>query len=131
MSGIIHVDNNLHIISARAEVRTLARTLGFNTVEQARISLATSSLAYIMDLGGRYDGQIRFSSLHENGAMTLQVICVAYCRDTPLDLEQVKARELSKVRQMVDELHIEALPSKDVQVIILKRREGKEDAVVA
>ena len=40
----IHIDTELDLISARMRVRNLARSLGFNPPDQARISLATSSL---------------------------------------------------------------------------------------
>ena len=122
MSATIHVDSNLHIISARAEVRTLARKTGFNTMDQARISLATSSLAYILDLGGRYGGKITYRVTNNNGAEKIEVSCVAYCGNFDLDLEGQKNKELQKLRKMVDELHICCLPSNDLEVIMIKNK---------
>ncbi len=116
----IHIESNLHIIAARAEVRSMARKLGFNTMDQARISLATSSLAHLLDLGGIYEGEINFEETNNAKDPGLQVACIAFCGQSHNHNNPISDKDLSKLNQMVDELNVERLPSKDIKVSITK-----------
>lgn len=124
----IHITTNLHIIAARAEVRSLARALGFSTMDQARISLATSTLAHMLDLGGRHDGQIAFSEMNghdrDGQKVALQVTCTARCGSTATPSSLLRDGDLKKLQMMVDDLHVTALPSQDVQVRLVKHKNG-------
>ncbi len=118
----IQVDAEPDIVSARMHVRNLARRLGFSTKDQARVSLATSSLAHFLDIGGKYKGEIAFGcSNGESGAskdeVAMRVVCTVFCANPKY---QINKRGLSKVQWMVDDLDVESLPSDDVQVTLIK-----------
>lgn len=116
----IFVDTNLSIISARAEIRKLARSAGLNTADQARISLATSTLAHFLDLGGQHNGEIHFECLNHGQKPGVRVICVTQGRQGPTELRSETSGTLSKLRWMVDELDIQYLPENEVQITMIK-----------
>jgi hypothetical protein len=118
----IQVDAEPDIVSARMHVRNLARRLGFSTKDQARVSLATSSLAHFLDIGGKYKGEISFGCSNGNSnasadTVGMQVVCTVFCADPAYKLNK---RGLSKVQWMVDDLDVASLPSDDVQVTLIK-----------
>lgn len=118
----IQIDAEPDIVSARMHVRNLARRLGFSTKDQARISLATSSLAHFLDVGGKYRGEITFGCSNGNSgaaedAVAMHVICTVFCANPKY---QINKRGLSKVQWMVDDLAVKSLPSDDVQVTLIK-----------
>lgn len=118
--GQIDVTTQLHIIAARAEVRNLARDLGFNTMDQARISLATSTLANLLDLAGSCSGTIRYGTQEDDQTPTLHVVCLAYdggngsahCPDR---------RRINQLSKMLDDISVESTPSHDVQVTMVMK----------
>ena len=118
----IQVDAEPDIVSARMHVRNLARSLGFSTKDQARVSLATSSLAHFLDIGGKYKGEITFGCSNGNSGtskdeIVMRVVCTVFCANPKY---QINKRGLSKVQWMVDDLDVESLPSDDVQVTLIK-----------
>lgn len=118
----IQVDAEPDIVSARMHVRNLARSLGFSTKDQARVSLATSSLAHFLDIGGKYKGEITFGCSNGNSGtskdeIAMRVVCTVFCANLKY---QINKRGLSKVQWMVDDLDVESLPSDDVQVTLIK-----------
>ncbi len=118
----IYVEGHVQIIEARAQVRMLARTLGFDTMSQARISLATSSLAEIMRLSGFCAGTISFGKTNGAGRATgLYVMCVGHYDGSACSTDTTALSELEKLRGMVDELRVEKLPSKELKVLMVKR----------
>jgi hypothetical protein len=83
----IDVRNSLDIISARMMVRQLARTVGLRTMDQARIALATSSLAYALGLDNGHKGQITVESCAGHDRQGVRVVCtvsVGENEETPL-----------------------------------------------
>ncbi len=115
----IKIEDQLHIITARSEVRNLARELGFDTMTQARLSMATSSLAYLMDLGGCCAGIIQFGPT-TSGKKGLQIECTAYYGSAERCSYSLTADSFAKLKQMVDTLNIEELPTRDVRVVLIK-----------
>ncbi len=114
------VTGELDIIAVRMEVRNLARTIGFNVTDQACISLATSSLAHFLDLGGKYTGTISFGHSNNSERSGLLVVCVIHCDDNGLDPSNLSSKRLEKVRWMVDEMDLQSLPSNNIQVTLVK-----------
>lgn len=121
----MQVTGELDIVAARMEVRNLARSLGFSVTDQACISLATSTLAHFLDLGGKYDGTISFGLPNGGDPASLKVVCVIHCDQHALQPEDLNSKQLEKVRWMVDELDIQTLSSRNIQVTLVKRL-GKE-----
>ncbi|MBN2003899.1 MAG: hypothetical protein JXA21_11125 [Anaerolineae bacterium] len=116
----LSITGELDIIAVRMEVRNLARAVGFNVTDQACISLATSSLAHFLDLGGKYTGTISFGRSNGNPRSGLLVVCVIHCDDHGLDPADLNSKRLEKVRWMVDEMDIQALPSNNIQITLVK-----------
>ncbi len=115
---VIEVKGELDIVAARMEVRKLARKLGFSTDCQARVTMATSSLAHFLDLGGKREGQIQITL--ENGETSppcVRVTCVVYCTGNRC---AVNVDMLNKLRWMVDDVLIESHSSKDLYVTLVK-----------
>ncbi len=123
----IQVQSELDIISARRRVRDLARVLGLNPTDQARISLATSSLAHIIGLGGKHKGKIYIGSLggraKSDGSPDkgLWVVCALRCADVKKEVETFTPKAMKDVQWMVDELDIEEVPPRDVRITLIKR----------
>jgi len=116
----LQMRSDLDIIAARARVRNLARAVGFNTADQARISLATSSLAYFLDLGGQRTGQITLGYPEDDKTAGIQIICQVYYAGKNFSPEIVGSKEIEKLRWMVDALQIVTLSTQDVQITLTK-----------
>lgn len=116
----IFVDTNLSIISARAEIRKLARMAGLDTADQARISLAASTLAHFLDLGGQHNGAIHFERLNHDQQPGVRVICVTQGRKLNNTLESEHGGTLNKLRWMVDDLSVEYLADNEIQITMTK-----------
>jgi hypothetical protein len=104
------------IMAARAKVRDLARKKGLGVTDQARISLATSSIADVMGLGTHRQGQIVVDSVEETERIGIRVVCTTvHEARSALDSSQVDVHRL-----MVDDLIVETLPSGDVEAILIQ-----------
>lgn len=104
------------IIFARSKVRDLARENGFSTMDQARISLATSSLANALGLGETQPDQIVIGCLNDGTRSTgVRVACIK--KEGAIN---GKPSNIGDVRLMVDEMTVEELPSQDLQVTVIK-----------
>jgi anti-sigma regulatory factor (Ser/Thr protein kinase) len=111
------IKNKSDIIFARSRVRNLARERGFNTMDQARISLATSSLANALGLGEKPQDQIIIGCLEDGTRSTgLRVICIKKEGVT----DNGAPRAFGDVGLMVDEITVEELPSNDLKVTVIK-----------
>jgi hypothetical protein len=108
--------NSSDAIAARAKVRELARVKGLDLAGQARISLATYSLANAMKIGYEYSGQVVIDRLAKGKRIGIRVACT-----TAKAIEIDPALEVfESVRWMVDELIVEALPSSAVKVTLIQ-----------
>jgi hypothetical protein len=104
------------IMAARAKVRDLAREKGLAITDQARISLATSSIADVLGLGTHRRGQIVVDSVEEIERVGIRVVCTTEREArSALDSAQVDVHRL-----MVDDLVVEVLPSGDVEAILIQ-----------
>jgi len=114
---IINIRNNVDVILMRTEVRNSARQIGMDMMDQASISLAASSLAHALGLGGAQDGQVSIERVTRNGRIGLQVVCVNPANSVELSMA---ARALQDARWMVDELSIEEISADTVKVTMIK-----------
>jgi hypothetical protein len=115
-SQTIIINNELDIIEARMRVRTLARETGLDLFDQARISLATSTLAIILGLEKGSQGSVGMMQLHANDRDGVQVVCTRH--DTsPHDLT---AGVLDDARRMVDEMQVSEPSGGGVAVTVVK-----------
>jgi hypothetical protein len=73
-SRCISIKNEADIIDARMQTRQIAKDAGLSTMDQARISLAVSSLARIMQLGDLYSGQITLNRTDELERSGVEVV---------------------------------------------------------
>lgn len=97
-------------------MRKVARSSGFGIADQARISLAASSLAYALGLGQKNQGRIVIECLDERGRSGVRVICLKQ----NVSAGELPPGALDETRFMVDEMSVEDLPPKDLQVTLIK-----------
>ncbi len=114
----ITVHSPLDIVNARMQVREVARKLGLSLTDQARISMATSSLASSMgfDESGNIEGYIDIEGLRLIGRKGIKVTC------RRIDCtEQEKVQNfIASQRWMVDEVKLLELSSSTIEVSIVK-----------
>jgi anti-sigma regulatory factor (Ser/Thr protein kinase) len=110
------IKNSFDIILARMRVRQWARTSGLGIQDQACIALATSSLAHALKLGETSEGRIDIYCSDERDRPGIQVVCTVV-NDAKYD---PVSKAFADTRWMVDDLTIEALPSNDVEITLVK-----------
>jgi anti-sigma regulatory factor (Ser/Thr protein kinase) len=109
--------NEADIIFARMQVRQLASDAGLALGNQARISLATSSLAHELNIGKGCRGQIEVSCLNENGTQGIRVSCTV---DNGFSQDRA-SKAAASVKWLVDELSVSGLqPDGKVQVTLIQ-----------
>lgn len=101
----LQLANEFDVITARVHARELARREGFGITDQARISLAISSLAHKLGLGFSHRGQVEMQCQRRDQRVAMR-ICIIM-EDTP-DLDPI-INNLERLRWMfmVDELEAE------------------------
>lgn len=114
---IINIRNNIDVILMRTEVRNSARQIGMDMMDQASISLAASSLAHALGLGGAQEGQVSIERVVRTGRVGLQVICINQANSVEISLA---ARALQDAKWMVDELFVEEVSANTVKVTMVK-----------
>jgi two-component system chemotaxis response regulator CheB len=114
-SRTIQIRTDVDVIAARTYVRDLARVMGMHLRDQARISLAASSLAYGLKLGGTHQGRITVGSIHNGPRTGIQVICIR--EGPPCTLEP---GALGDTKWMVDELTVNEQPPNNLEVTAIK-----------
>lgn len=123
----MEIESRFDIIEARMRVRTLAREIGLDLFDQARISLATSTLAIILGLEEVGRGTIAMGRLNAGERVGVQVICTRADRA----LSDLAAGVLDDARRMVDDLMVKKLPSGGIEVTMIKwARLGKQQWIV-
>jgi hypothetical protein len=116
-SQVLALHSESDIIAARLLVRRLARARGFDIADQARISLASSSLAYSLGLGGIVnEGQIAIECLSDGARTGIRVV---YTKASSAMFD-LALEAFEEMRFMVDELSVERLPGDDLRVTLLK-----------
>jgi hypothetical protein len=112
----IAIRTEFDVFIARQQARELARAAGFDTKNQARIALATSSLAHALRLGNVYQGQVNIDRLGGGKSTGVRVICTA------LDGANgnLSSQAFTDTRWLVDELTVEKMSSNDLQATVVK-----------
>lgn len=109
----VTVANESDIVLLRMQVRDLARAMGLNLADQARISLAASSAAKAIGLGVAHPGQAKVEDCNCEGRIGVRVICTS---------KDGTRRALGDAKWMVDEYSFETLPTSEIQVTLVKWR---------
>lgn len=104
------------VFIARQHVRELARAAGLDLANQARIALATSSLARALGLGEVYQGHVSIDCLRVRGNKGVRVICTAIEGANG----NLAAETFTDTGGLVDELSVEKIPSRDLQATAVK-----------
>jgi hypothetical protein len=112
----IAVKEAIDVIIARSYVREVARATGLGTTDQARISLATSTLARVLGLGDLRHGTIVIDSLDGGERKGVRVTCETKTNTHCL----LSPRTLRDVKFMSDELVVEDSCPDEIQVILIK-----------
>lgn len=115
----ITIKNDLDIISARLRVREVAREMGFNTIDQARISLATSELARTLAQNAKFLLEIIVSSIQDKDLSGIQVTSTLRNRSTHAMSTQDND-SISKVMALVDEGNIDKDAEHNIRVTLKK-----------
>ena len=123
----IYVNNDLDIILARMQTRTMAKAMGFNTADQARISLAASELAKVVSWTRHERTEMIISNASRNGHQGLQVVCLVQQKhivqeegDQNDNDEQLARRSFLGACRLVDESCIEPENDQQARVTLIK-----------
>ena len=110
----IAINTEFDVFTLRMQVRNLARAIGFDVTNQARVALATSSLASALGLGEAQRGQVTIGRLGRVERWGVRVACTT---TNSVDLK-AGSRAFRDVKWLVDELIVEELPPDDLRVTL-------------
>ncbi len=126
----IPINSELDVIVARMQARQMARQIGFGTVDQARISLATSELARLACANSLYSGEIVMSDAEQNGQQGMRVICSVSVAESSAEAVEAQPnwtvednnfrRGLASASRLVDESVVEMEESGQTKVTLFK-----------
>lgn len=106
----ILIHNDLDIIVARLKSREVAREMGFSTIDQARISLATGELARLLANSLDSPGEIVVSGIQLEGHSGVQVVSINH-ESTGKNGSSAQANgttgQMANVMALVDECRVE------------------------
>jgi len=122
----IVIENYSDIVEARVRVRSLAREASLDLFDQARISLATSTLAVILGMEKSGGGSIAMERLGPSlpGGRGVKVTCIckvgseAALRGANATADAGGA--LDDARRMVDDLLVHTAPNGGIEVTLIK-----------
>ena len=123
----IKISSELDVIYARLRARKIAMELGFNTVDQARISLAVSELARALTESQGWSGEILIARVDEAVHSGIQVT-VLTPRTQQLDpaavsrAVQAEANGTDSARNlsMMDEYRVDDQDEQETRVTLVK-----------
>ncbi len=116
----IYINTEMDVAVARLQAREVAKALGFGTVDQARISLATSELARNMAGRGSEQGAVWVSGLERGRRKGLMV---EYVRAGARALA-VSLSDLVGVSHLVDECSVQNDAQHGTHVTLIKWHAG-------
>jgi len=130
------LNNEADIVTARMEARQIAKQIGFNTVDQARIAMAASELARLVCDTVHYSSELILSQTDQDAQHGMQVIClvnmIANEVSTPgagmhspgassvLSAQLKFRRSLASVSRLVDESSFNIDEAGQVSVTLIK-----------
>lgn len=104
-SRCIPINNEVDIINVRQQTRQMAKDAGLPIIDQARISLAVSSVAHLIRLGSGIRGQIVLNRIVEHNRSGVQVVWMIGPH-SEIEAEVLELKN-SKMTMMVDEMDIQ------------------------
>lgn len=120
----IFVNNDLDVVMARMQARNIAREMGFSTVDQARISLATSELARVLSWAAQESSEMIISNVTRNGSLGLQVACLIQQKHISegdaITQESAPQRSFAGACRLADESNIELYDNQHARVTLIK-----------
>lgn len=69
------INDTTDVFTVRMQARQMAKQMGFGTIDQARIALATSELAHLICASDEHSGEIVLSEVLQNDYRGFQVAC--------------------------------------------------------
>jgi hypothetical protein len=112
----IEILNEFDVIAARMRVRDAARDMGFGIVDQARISIAASSLAHVLELNSRHPGILTIERVNHKGPSGIRVVCTrANASEAALS-----PQEIVDLEWLVDDLTIEYLLCDGIKATVIQ-----------
>lgn len=104
-SRLVIIENEVDVINARQQTRQVAKDAGLQIMDQARISLAVSSMAHVVKLGEAHTGKIMINRIMEEGRMGVQVIWMI----TPdaISEDMIRSLDDTDITMMVDDMDIQ------------------------
>lgn len=115
----ISIHGDVDIINARMAVREYARHLGLGLTDQSCISMASSSLAYKLDLGreGSAGGEILIEAFSNYQHSGMRVCCI---KNQANAADQDVIKHLGNSRWLVDDIEMKPAPGNGIEVIVTK-----------
>ncbi|HSH04368.1 MAG TPA: hypothetical protein VLL52_17795 [Anaerolineae bacterium] len=122
----IVIKNDLDIVVARLQAREIARDLGFNTSDQARISLAAGEIAKLLSSKGSTSGEILIAGVSNEQQVGIQVITTklmnGHTRYDYAATEKWSEDTLSAVLPLIDEGFVDQDDNRTTRVTLRKWR---------
>lgn len=115
----ISIHGDVDIVNARMAVREYARRLGFSLTDQSCVSMASSSLAYKLELGreGGSGGEILIEQFSNHIREGIRVRCI---KNKANDNDQNVISQLGNSRWLVDDIELKPISGNGVEVIVTK-----------
>jgi serine/threonine-protein kinase RsbT len=117
----ICINTDMDVAVARLQAREVARALGFGTVDQARISLATSELARSLSAVTPVMGEVWVSRLVRGTRIGLQIEYVHTERTTG---GPIRMADLVGAGHLMDECLVQDDPEHATHVTLVKWQAG-------
>lgn len=113
-SQTIPVHSEFDVFTARMQARQMAREIGFDATNQARVAIATLSLARALGLGETQQGQVTLNCLERAGDWGMRVDCTTASGVNG----RAEPWAFADLKWLVDELVVKELPSNNLQVTL-------------
>ncbi len=113
------IDTHYDVVFARKQVRELARAVGLDTTNQARVSLGVSALAQKLGLGAGFEGEITLEAIQdepERVGVRITLVCARGVNGGPVTHDLPRSRWM----YMVDELSVAVQPNGVTRVTAVK-----------
>ncbi len=121
----VQISDDLDIVIVRIQTRNVAKKMGFDTINQARISLAASELARALCGNAGGSREIIMSDARQNGHAGLQLSCLVNLEHAPTkdktDWAQepsIVSRNLSGACLLVDESFVEGQGGEHIRITL-------------
>ncbi len=115
----ISIHGDVDIVNARMAVREYARRLGFSLTDQSCVSMASSTLAYKLELGreGGAGGEIFIEQYSSHAHEGMRVRCI---KNRANEHDQNVISQLGNSRWLVDDIELKEISGNGVEVIVTK-----------